>query len=174
VRVYIIVLFLPDPPSLRNEMFNVAAEFRRREGVDLPLLFGGATTAASTPRLDQPSTMLRGQTFRPRRSRAVGVPSRALLGSGKKAFVEKSPQRYQRLAEGIRGGRLATSTLYRFARRGRIASRSICVLLYQPPRPARPRHHSFRKCPVAELVPYFDWTPFFATWEIGDYPFAPR
>jgi 5-methyltetrahydrofolate--homocysteine methyltransferase len=42
---------------------------------------------------------------------------------------------------------------------------------YQPPRPRLLGTRSFRSYPVAELIPYIDWTPFFATWEIkGTYP----
>ena len=34
-----------------------------------------------------------------------------------------------------------------------------------------PRHARLRDLDLAELVPYIDWTPFFATWELkGSYP----
>ena len=42
---------------------------------------------------------------------------------------------------------------------------------YAPPRPLFCGTRVFRTYPVAELVPYIDWTPFFQTWEMrGRYP----
>ena len=42
---------------------------------------------------------------------------------------------------------------------------------YRPPRPTFLGTRRFADYPVAELVPYIDWTPFFAAWEIkGTYP----
>ncbi|MCR4282297.1 MAG: methionine synthase, partial [Bauldia sp.] len=42
---------------------------------------------------------------------------------------------------------------------------------YTPPKPAFLGTRTFRDYSVAELVPYIDWTPFFATWEMkGTFP----
>ncbi len=42
---------------------------------------------------------------------------------------------------------------------------------YVPPRPSFLGTRRFAGYPIAELVPYIDWTPFFAAWEIkGTYP----
>src|SRR4029077_708090 len=40
-----------------------------------------------------------------------------------------------------------------------------------PPRPTFLGPRTFAEYPLDELVPYIDWTPFFATWELrGSYP----
>jgi 5-methyltetrahydrofolate--homocysteine methyltransferase len=42
---------------------------------------------------------------------------------------------------------------------------------YAPPAPARPGVTVLRDYPLAELVPYIDWSPFFQAWELsGSYP----
>src|SRR5688500_9954915 len=42
---------------------------------------------------------------------------------------------------------------------------------YRPPQPARPGLTVLRRYPLAELVDYIDWTPFFQAWELsGPYP----
>ncbi|MGO4779974.1 vitamin B12 dependent-methionine synthase activation domain-containing protein, partial [Lysobacter sp. 2RAB21] len=42
---------------------------------------------------------------------------------------------------------------------------------YVPPAPKHPGLHVFDDYPLAELVEYIDWTPFFNTWELaGRYP----
>src|SRR5207248_4251519 len=42
---------------------------------------------------------------------------------------------------------------------------------YQPPRPSFLGTKAFAAYPLAELVDYIDWTPFFATWELaGRFP----
>jgi 5-methyltetrahydrofolate--homocysteine methyltransferase len=42
---------------------------------------------------------------------------------------------------------------------------------YQPPRPSFTGARAFAPVPLEEIVPFIDWTPFFATWELpGTYP----
>ena len=42
---------------------------------------------------------------------------------------------------------------------------------YSPPRPQRLGVMAFPHYPLAELVPYIDWGPFFQAWELsGPYP----
>jgi 5-methyltetrahydrofolate--homocysteine methyltransferase len=42
---------------------------------------------------------------------------------------------------------------------------------YRPPRPRRPGVHVFEDFPLAELVPFIDWMPFFNAWEFsGRFP----
>src|SRR6185503_11661091 len=42
---------------------------------------------------------------------------------------------------------------------------------YAPPAPAKPGETVLARYPLAELVEYIDWTPFFQTWELsGSYP----
>ncbi|TGS11381.1 methionine synthase, partial [Mesorhizobium sp. M1C.F.Ca.ET.187.01.1.1] len=42
---------------------------------------------------------------------------------------------------------------------------------YTPPAPHQPGLHVFDDYPLAELVDYIDWTPFFQAWELaGKFP----
>ena len=85
-------------PSL-DEMCHVAAEMER-EGFDVPLLIGGATTSRVHTAVKISPNYLRGQAVHVLdASRAVGVAS-SLLGGGKAAFVEDVRKEYLRIAAG--------------------------------------------------------------------------
>jgi len=154
-------------PSL-DEMCTVAAELER-EGFDVPLLIGGATTSRVHTAVKISPNYFRGQAIHVLdASRAVGVASN-LLGSGKVTYIEDLRREYEKVAEAHARGlaekrRISLSQ----ARADRFA---IDWASYQPPRPTFLGTKSFTDYPIAELVPYIDWTPFFATWEIvGTYP----
>ncbi|MEO8668906.1 MAG: vitamin B12 dependent-methionine synthase activation domain-containing protein, partial [Bauldia sp.] len=154
-------------PSL-DEMCHVAAELER-EGFDVPLLIGGATTSRVHTAVKINPNYSRGQTVHVLdASRAVGVAS-SLLGSGKGAFIEKVRGEYAKVAEGhARGMADKRRITLAAARADRFA---IDWKGYTPPKPRFFGTKVFRSYPVAELVPYIDWTPFFATWELkGTYP----
>jgi len=166
-RVDIIGLSGLITPSL-DEMAHVAAELER-EGFDLPLLIGGATTSRVHTAVRISPNYTRGQTVHVLdASRAVGVAS-SLLGSGRPAYVAGIRAEYARVAEAHAKSQadkrritLAEARADRFA---------IDWMSYVPPKPAFLGTRAFRNYPVAELVPYIDWTPFFATWEMkGTYP----
>jgi 5-methyltetrahydrofolate--homocysteine methyltransferase len=158
-------------PSL-DEMCHVAAELER-EGFDVPLLIGGATTSRVHTAVKINPNYARGQTVHVLdASRAVGVASN-LLGSGKSAFIDQVRGEYARVAEGHARG-LADKRRISLAA-ARADHFAIDWTKYQPPRPRFLGTRAFRDYPVAELVPYIDWTPFFATWEIkGTYPLLLR
>src|SRR5262249_16230225 len=166
-RVDIIGLSGLITPSL-DEMCNVAAELER-EGFDLPLLIGGATTSRVHTAVKISPNYARGQAVHVLdASRAVGVAAR-LLGAERKDFVETVRSDYRRLAEAQARGLAAKQRVSLAKARGdRFA---IDWAAYAPPPPRFLGTKAFRNYPVAELVPYIDWTPFFATWEIkGTYP----
>jgi len=154
-------------PSL-DEMCNVAAELER-EGFDLPLLIGGATTSRVHTAVKISPNYARGQAVHVLdASRAVGVAA-SLLGAGKGGFIDNVRSEYRRIAEGHARG-LADKQRVSLTR-ARADRFAIDWAAYQPPRPRLLGTRSFAGYPVAELIPYIDWTPFFATWEIkGTYP----
>ena len=154
-------------PSL-DEMCHVAAELER-EGFDLPLLIGGATTSRVHTAVKINPNYKRGQTVHVLdASRAVGVASN-LLGEGKAAFVDQIRGEYRKAAEAhARGQEEKRRITLAQARADRFA------IDWKPFTPVRPTFlgtKALRNYPVAELIPYIDWTPFFATWEMkGTYP----
>ena len=150
-------------------MAHVAAEMER-EGFDLPLLIGGATTSRVHTAVKISPHYVRGQAVHVLdASRAVGVAS-SLLGSGKANFVGNVRDEYRKIADGHARGLAEKRRIpLAKAREDRFA---IDWSAYAPPRPTFLGRKAIRDYPIAELVRFIDWTPFFATWEIkGTYPF---
>jgi 5-methyltetrahydrofolate--homocysteine methyltransferase len=154
-------------PSL-DEMCNVAAELQR-EGFDLPLLIGGATTSRVHTAVKISPNYFNSQAIHVLdASRAVGVAA-SLLGSGRSAYVDNIRREYEKVADAHARGMaekrripLAKARADRFA---------VDWSGYTPPRPTFFGTKTFVDVPIAELIPYIDWTPFFASWEIvGTYP----
>jgi 5-methyltetrahydrofolate--homocysteine methyltransferase len=155
-------------PSL-EEMVHVAKEMER-EGFELPLLIGGATTSKMhtavkiAPAYHGPVVHVLDA------SRGVGVVSN-LLGGGEKrdTFTGTVRTEYERLRVEF-GDRRARVPLLPLAE-SRSRGLKLPWASYQPPVPSKPGVHVFKDFPLAELVPYIDWSPFFQTWELkGRYP----
>ena len=154
-------------PSL-DEMCHVAAEMERQE-FSVPLLIGGATTSQVHTAVKISPNYKRGQViYVTDASRAVGVVSK-LLGEESAAYVDAVRANYSKLRlahERSRGAKTRTSLSA--ARANKYA---IDWTGYRPPRPTFLGARAFPDYELARLVPYIDWTPFFATWEIkGTYP----
>ena len=154
-------------PSL-DEMCHVAAEMER-EGFDVPLLIGGATTSRIHTAVKIDPNYSRGQAVHVLdASRAVGVAGN-LLGSGKDAYIESVREEYVQAADAhARSVANKRRISIAEARSNRFA---IDWSDYAPPTPKLLGTKVFADYSIAELVPYIDWTPFFAAWEIkGTYP----
>ncbi len=154
-------------PSL-DEMCHVAAEMER-EGFDMPLMIGGATTSRVHTAVKISPNYDRGQAVHVLdASRAVGV-AQSLLGVGRSDYVASIRDEYRKVAEThARGMAEKRRVTLRDARASRF---DIDWPGYTPPRPTFLGTRHFIDYPVAELVPYIDWTPFFSAWEIkGTYP----
>ena len=154
-------------PSL-DEMCHVAAELER-EGFDLPLLIGGATTSRVHTAVKINPNYKRGQTVHVLdASRAVGVAS-SLIGAGRGAFVDKIRDEYRHVAEGH--ARTLADKRRISLKQARADRFPIDWAAYTPPKPTFLGTRAFANYSIAELVPYIDWTPFFATWEMkGTFP----
>jgi 5-methyltetrahydrofolate--homocysteine methyltransferase len=156
-------------PSL-DEMCHVAAEMER-QGFDLPLLIGGATTSRVHTAVKIHPNYRRGQAvYVNDASRAVGVASSLLSREGRGGYVADIRGEYAKIAA---AHARAQEDKQRLALRD---ARANALKLdwsgaYQPPRPSFTSIRVFNDYPLAELIDYIDWTPFFATWELtGKYP----
>ncbi|HKG56650.1 MAG TPA: methionine synthase [Candidatus Limnocylindrales bacterium] len=154
-------------PSL-EEMSFVASEMER-EGFDIPLLIGGATTSRThtavkiEPKYHGPVVHVLDA------SRAVGVASSLLDPNARDTFAATVRTEYEtvRRDRGDRQEREARHP-YEEARRHRLAIDWTGVT---PPRPTFLGVRTLDDYPLAELVERIDWTPFFTTWELrGHYP----
>jgi 5-methyltetrahydrofolate--homocysteine methyltransferase len=156
-------------PSL-DEMCHVAAEMER-EGFDLPLLIGGATTSRVHTAVKIHPNYRRGQTvYVTDASRAVGVAGSLMSPQGREKYVAGIREEYARIAAAHARGEGSKQRLS-------IAdARANALKLnwsgnYLPPRPSFIGTQVLENYPIAELMPYIDWSPFFATWELtGKYP----
>ena len=155
-------------PSL-EEMSFVAAEMER-EGFDIPLLIGGATTSRVHTAVKIHPNYHRGQTvYVTDASRAVGVVQQLLAPNQRDAYVEAIRAEYQKVADTHARGEAEKKRLT--LAKARTNAPKIDWASYEPPRPTFTGTRVLANADVAELVPYIDWTPFFATWEMkGRFP----
>jgi 5-methyltetrahydrofolate--homocysteine methyltransferase len=153
-------------PSL-EEMRHVAREMER-EGFDLPLLIGGATTSKVHTAVKIAPGYARGPVVHVvDASRAVGVVAQ-LLGDRRAPFAAEVAAEYAalRAAREGQGDRHRLSSLAE-ARANRLR---LDWAGYTPPAPNRPGLTVLTP-ELEELRDTIDWTPFFTAWELhGKYP----
>jgi 5-methyltetrahydrofolate--homocysteine methyltransferase len=155
-------------PSL-DEMCHVAAEMER-EGFDLPLLIGGATTSRVHTAVKISPNYHRSQAiYVTDASRAVGVVSGLMSPEERPKAIAKVREEYARMAESYaRGQAEKARTSIAEARANRL---KIDWSGYMPPKPTFLGTRSFKAHDLAELARYIDWTPFFQAWELkGAFP----
>ncbi|MDX1577960.1 MAG: vitamin B12 dependent-methionine synthase activation domain-containing protein, partial [Gemmatimonadota bacterium] len=152
-------------PSL-DEMVRVAGDLER-EGFDLPLLIGGATTSRkhTAVRIEEAYS---GPTVHVLdASRAVGVVGELLSEERAAAFVRGVREEYEAIRAGFEERERSLVPIAE-ARANRL---EIPWEDRFPIEPKRPGIHTFDPYPLDELVDYIDWTPFFHAWEVkGRYP----
>ncbi|MEE9253889.1 MAG: vitamin B12 dependent-methionine synthase activation domain-containing protein, partial [Pseudomonadales bacterium] len=155
-------------PSL-DEMVHVAAEMQRLK-LDTPLLIGGATTSKAHTAVRIEPAYERGPTVYVRdASRSVAVAA-ALTSSTRRAeFTDQLAEEYMAIRERTEArGRRSRIVDYTYALEH---APRLDWSHYTPPQPTELGVRTFDAYPLAELVDYIDWTPFFATWELaGKYP----
>ncbi|MBN1309830.1 MAG: methionine synthase [Anaerolineae bacterium] len=154
-------------PSL-EEMRHVAAEMER-EGFDIPLLIGGATTSKQHTAVKIEPQYSRGPVVHVvDASRAVGVVSSLLSDELRPDFVAGLKDEYATLRES-HGGRSRKPLLALDEARRQMLQ--IDWSAYRPIVPHRPGVTAFDDYDLAEISRYIDWTPFFDVWELdGKYP----
>ncbi|GAA0586419.1 methionine synthase [Rhizomicrobium electricum] len=154
-------------PSL-DEMCHVAAEMER-QGFDIPLMIGGATTSRVHTAVKIDPNYRRGQTvYVADASRAVGVAS-SLLSKNGAAYAAGIRREYEDVARAHAAGHapkervaIADARANRFAPDWKS---------YTPPKPSFLGLKTFADYDLGELAAVIDWTPFFQAWELkGRYP----
>jgi 5-methyltetrahydrofolate--homocysteine methyltransferase len=155
-------------PSL-DEMVHVASEMER-EGFDIPLLIGGATTSRVHTAVKIHPQYERGQTVHVNdASRAVGVVGNLLGKDTKVSFIEDIRAEYAKAAA---AHERAESEKQRIPlAKARANAFKSDWGSYTPPAPSFLGTRVFEEFDLQELSTYIDWTPFFQTWELkGRYP----
>ncbi|CAN7725921.1 methionine synthase [Phyllobacterium sp. LjRoot231] len=155
-------------PSL-DEMVHVASEMER-EGFDIPLLIGGATTSRVHTAVKINPRYNKGQTiYVTDASRAVGVVSNLLSKETKPGYVEAIEAEYVKVADAHARNEADKQRLP--LAKARANAHKIDWTSYEPTKPQFIGTRVFENYDLAEIARYIDWTPFFQTWELkGRYP----
>ncbi len=155
-------------PSL-DEMCHVAAEMER-EGFDLPLLIGGATTSrVHTAVKISPNYHKSQAIYVTDASRAVGVVSNLMSPDERPKAIARVREEYRSMAESYARGQAEKRRLS--LQQARANKLKLDWEGYVPPKPSFLGTRAFKSYDVAELARYIDWTPFFNTWELkGTFP----
>ncbi len=149
-------------PSL-DEMAFVASEMER-QGFDVPLLIGGATTSRVHTAVKISPNYRRNQAiYVTDASRAVGVVSN-LLAEGRDAYRSQIRETYREVSAAHARGRAAKVRMSLAAARA-----NKLKLDWKNRKPPKPSFTGTRALPdydLAALIPCIDWTPFFSAWEM--------
>ena len=153
-------------PSL-DEMVHFAKEMER-EGFTIPLIIGGATTSRIhaavkvAPNYSGPAIHVLDA------SRSVTVCSTLMNEETRGPYIEGIRKEYDKAREAHLNKR--SDKRFKTLEEARKDQFKIDLDLVAPA-PAFTGTKVFEDYPLAELVPYIDWTPFFHTWELrGSYP----
>jgi 5-methyltetrahydrofolate--homocysteine methyltransferase len=154
-------------PSL-DEMVHLGKEMQR-QGFDVPLLIGGATTSQIHTSVKIDPQYKGAVVYVPDASRAVGVASTLLSEDKRKEYIAGIKERYQELREQRAGQQQSRQFATLFDARANKFSTDWSK--YQPATPEFLGLKVFDDYPLAELVSHIDWSPFFKAWELaGKYP----
>jgi 5-methyltetrahydrofolate--homocysteine methyltransferase len=153
-------------PSL-EEMAHVAREMERA-GLKMPLLIGGATTSRAHTAVKIAPNYSGPVIYVPDASRCVPVVQ-SLLSDASASYVAEVRADYEKIRTQHREKK-GPGPLHPIAT-ARSLGQKIDWSKYVPPTPAKPGVTVLRDYPLAELVDYIDWGPFFQAWELsGPYP----
>ncbi len=154
-------------PSL-DEMVHVAKEMER-EGFETPLLIGGATTSRVhtavkiAPHYSKPVVHVIDA------SRSVPVVSNLLSDNERDRFAAEVLEEYAKVRTQYEGSQREKE--YVPLEEARAKKFTIDFAAEPPVAPKSTGIFTYRNYPLAELVPYIDWTPFFMAWELaGKFP----
>jgi 5-methyltetrahydrofolate--homocysteine methyltransferase len=154
-------------PSL-EEMQHVAAEMQR-QGFEMPLLIGGATTSRVHTAVKIAPHYTNGPVvYVSDASRSVGVCQSLVSDEGATRFVADLTAEYERVRQqhaGRRGPDLLPLA------QARANAPKIDWSDYTATVPKYIGRRMFRNYDLAQLAQYIDWGPFFQTWDLaGPYP----
>ena len=154
-------------PSL-EEMGHVAREMQR-QGLQVPLMIGGATTSRAHTALKIDPFYKAPTIWVKDASRAVGVAQSLVSPELRGPFVAANEADYAEIRQRHRNRGDAKRLVS--LERARAQKFDGGWDDYEPPAPRQPGLHVLDDYPLEELVRCMDWTPFFQAWELaGRYP----
>ncbi len=153
-------------PSL-EEMVHVAREMER-EGFKIPLLIGGATTSSKHTSVKIAPGYQSNVVHVKDASRCVGVVDRLLRDDLRTQFQAELKTLQQTERDSFAQRRQRKLVPY-----AKALERRFAVDWFSTPiaRPAFTGAKVIKDLPLADLLPFIDWSPFFQTWELkGKFP----
>jgi 5-methyltetrahydrofolate--homocysteine methyltransferase len=155
-------------PSL-DEMSFLAGEMER-QGMDVPLLIGGATTSRVHTAVKIDPNYRGGPVIHVNdASRAVGVASSLLSPDRRETYAAEVRADYAKISAAHFRAQADKKRLK--LANARANAVTIDFAKAPPKKPAFLGIKTFRDYNLAELAEYIDWTPFFQTWELtGRFP----
>ncbi|NDC63525.1 MAG: methionine synthase, partial [Planctomycetia bacterium] len=153
-------------PSL-DEMVHVAEEFER-EKLRMPILIGGATTSARHTAVKIAPRYSGAVVHVLDASRAAGVVEKLINTATREEFSRANREEQRRDVENFRRRQQTTLIPYETAREKRWTTDWAAAPIETP---AFIGVRRLEDVPLAELIPYIDWSPFFMAWELtGKHP----
>ena len=154
-------------PSL-DEMVHVAREMTR-QGFEVPLLIGGATTSPAHTAVKIDPEYAGAVVYVKDASRAVGVCQSLVTPEQRAEYTRRLKAEHAEKREQHKGRKAKAPAFTLAAAR---ANRFRCDWsAYRPPVPRMAGVRRFEDVPLEELVRYIDWMPFFNAWEFaGKFP----
>jgi 5-methyltetrahydrofolate--homocysteine methyltransferase len=154
-------------PSL-DEMVHVAKEMQRL-GYTQPLLIGGATTSPAHTAVKIDPQYKGAVIYVKDASRSVGVCQQLVTKDTRDEYVANIKAEHERRREQHRNKSVKSPQLT--LAEARAKKLKLDWSAYSPPVPNFLGLRTFESYPLAELVPYIDWMPFFNAWEFaGKFP----
>ncbi len=154
-------------PSL-DEMVHIAKEMTR-QGFDLPLLIGGATTSKAHTAVKIEPHYAHGAVYVADASRAVGVASNLLSSEHKPAFLAETAAEYEQVRLRRASKNEAKNNIPLAEAQANRTPINWAETSVIPPR--QPGITTIKDIDLTEIVPYIDWTFFFHAWQLkGRYP----
>jgi 5-methyltetrahydrofolate--homocysteine methyltransferase len=153
-------------PSL-DEMVNFAKEMER-QNFTIPLIIGGATTSRIHAAVKVAPHYSGAAIHVLDASRSVTVCSNLMNKDTRDGYIQGIKDEYEKARE----AHANKKSDKRFVTLEQARADKFQIDLAKvAPKPAFTGTKVFEAYPLAELVPYIDWTPFFHTWELrGSYP----
>ena len=151
-------------PSL-EEMSHVAGEMQR-QGMQQPLLIGGATTSRAHTAIKIAPNYQGAVVYVPDASRAVGVATKLLSAEQRDGYVGEIAAEYSAVRSEHAGRKGATLVTLEEAR----ANRFTWNETFAPTIPNQLGLHTI-DLELEDIALFIDWSPFFQSWDLaGRYP----
>jgi len=151
-------------PSL-DEMVNVAKEMKR-QGFEIPLMIGGATTSQAHTAVKIEPEYDKGVFYVQDASKSVGVATALLSDELKPKLLQNARDEYEAVRE-----RRANKGKTKLLSLDRSRANKPDVSFANIKKPNQLGVQVFKDFYLGEIYKFIDWTPFFRTWELaGKFP----